>query len=408
MRVNIAIPEAHVTKPVLDAALESVTRLNEQLLERGDTPTGHQLIEQGAQWRPEPPGQEHFDNGAILAQRGWGDCDDWAPLHAASLRKTKEDPGAKAEVVRSGPNMWHAIVKRSNGKIDDPSKAAGMGTNGYGGHSGVHGACLPLMNAPGAVVGGAYIVRPGVAVRPAPQGYQARVDLPWHWKEKLTDPLTPTDYAMTALHTAPVAPMALVGALEGAIDLGVCGGFADPEHLVRLSAISDACQGCDFHELCRKYGEQHAQAAQQVVGSFFGNIAHALTSPITSAAHFIQHPSLSNLTHMATDPFTSALRVAQPLAQMAQPFAGMMRFIPGVGPVAASALDFAAHPPQNLSDLAQFAMHEAPGFIPGVGPMMQMAPQFMQQFAQQQPPQQAPQGYPPQGYPQQAWPQSFR
>jgi len=390
MRVNIAIPEAQVTKPVLDAALESVTRLNEQLLESGQTPTAHQLIEQGAQWRPEPPGQEHFDHGGILAQRGWGDCDDWAPLHAASLRKTKEDPGAKAEVVRSGPHTWHAIVKRSNGKIDDPSKAAGMGTNGHG----IHGAVLPLMNQPGAVVGGAYIVRPGIAVRPAPSGYQARVDLPWHWREKLTDPLTPTDYAMTALHTAPVAPMALVGALQGAIELGDAGGFADPEHLARLACIADACEGCPQHELVKRYGPKHAAAAQQVVGSFFGDVFKAATSPVTSAMHFVQHPSLSNLTHMATDPFTSALHAAQPLAQMAQPFGGMMRFIPGVGPVAASALDFAAHPPQNLQDLAQFAMHQAPGFIPGAGPMAMMMPQMMQQFAQaqQQPP---------------AWPRGF-
>ncbi len=376
MRVNIAIPEAQVTKPVLDAALESVTRLNEQLLESGQTPTAHQLIEQGAQWRPEPPGQEHFDHGGILAQRGWGDCDDWAPLHAASLRKTKEDPGAKAEVIRSGPHTWHAIVKRSNGKIDDPSKAAGMGTNGHG----IHGAVLPLMNPPGAVVGGAYIVRPGIAVRPAPQGYQARVDLPWHWREHLDDPLTPTDYAMTALHTAPVAPMALVGALQGAIELGDAGGFADPEHLARLAAIADACEGCPHHELVKNYGEQHAAAAEQVVGSFFGDVFKAATSPITSAVKFVQHPSLSNLTHMATDPFTSALHAAAPIAQAAAPFA---HYIPGFGNLAEAGLNIMAHPPGFLANMMP---HGAPAPAPqpqGMPSYAAMLP-YLQAFAQQQ------------------------
>jgi len=103
MRIQLAIPEKHVTAPVLNGALEAVTRLNESLLKAGDTPTDLELIKAGAIWKPEPPGDEHFDHGKEIASRGWGDCDDWAPLRAARLRATGEDPGARAVVRKSGP-----------------------------------------------------------------------------------------------------------------------------------------------------------------------------------------------------------------------------------------------------------------------------------------------------------------
>jgi hypothetical protein len=86
VRINLAIPEASVKAPVLNAALEAVTRLNEDLIKKGVSPTSYQLIEKGARWQPEKPGAEHFDHGAIINERGHGDCDDWGPLHAATLR----------------------------------------------------------------------------------------------------------------------------------------------------------------------------------------------------------------------------------------------------------------------------------------------------------------------------------
>jgi len=131
--MRIAVPEAFVAPPVIDAALESVTRLNEHMIRAGQIPTSAELIARGAVWRPEPPGDEHFDHGGTIAQRGWGDCDDWAPLHAATLRATGEDPQAFARVVPSGPNTYHAIVQRGDGQIDDPSIAAGMKAQRVGG-----------------------------------------------------------------------------------------------------------------------------------------------------------------------------------------------------------------------------------------------------------------------------------
>lgn len=133
MRIQVAVPEEHVSPEVIDASLETVTRLDESMIRSGQAPTSRELLKQGAIWRPEPPGDEHFDHVGTIAARGWGDCDDWAPAHAATLRASGEDPGAVARVVPSGPSTYHAIVQRSDGSIEDPSVAAGMKANRVGG-----------------------------------------------------------------------------------------------------------------------------------------------------------------------------------------------------------------------------------------------------------------------------------
>ena len=179
MRIKIAVPEAHVSPDVVDASLEAVTRLDQQMIESGQVPTFDSQSK--VKWQPEPPGDEHFDNAATVLARGWGDCDDLAPWHAAGLRATGRDPGATARVVPSGPNTYHAIVQRSDGSIDDPSVKAGM---------------TPLRRS--SVVGGGYVAGyeeggqllatcgplstrcgPAWAVRQlGPQDWEARVDAP--------------------------------------------------------------------------------------------------------------------------------------------------------------------------------------------------------------------------------------
>jgi hypothetical protein len=269
MRVNVAIPEAHVSEPVLNAALEATTRLNEAMLANGEVPTFDDGLRH-VKWKPEPPGAEHFDHAAKVLERGWGDCDDLAPWEAASLRHTGEDPGAVAVVRRSGPKSWHAIVKRGDGSLHtDPSRRAGMGQP----HE-YRGAVVPLM--PGRVSGvngvGAYLIRPQLALRPVRGGYQARTDIPWHYKSDPTQTPSATDYAMVSLHAEPVASTALTGSIDGAIELARAAGFAHPEHVRRLECLADAIEGYGFNELADIYGEEHALAAHQVVGSFFGKL----------------------------------------------------------------------------------------------------------------------------------------
>jgi len=351
MRINVGVPEAHVSKSVLDAALESVTRLDEQLLKDGAVPIAEKGIKDGVIWRPEPLGDEHFDHAGVVMRRRWGDCDDLAPWHAASLRHTGEDPEAHAIVRRSGPHRWHAIVQRGDGSIDDPSRWAGMGQP----HP-TRAATLPLMHGPVSGVNGAYIVRPSIALRQLPESklWQARTDLPWHWREDLQRRPRPTDYAMVSLHSDPVASTALVGALEGACKIGICGGIAHPEHIKRLCAIADACDGVSYDEVAAVYGEEHAEAARQAVGSFFGKVRNIAKKGL----------------RVATAPTRLVTKAA----------AGVVKHVPGVGPIAAKTLNAAnaalKGDPKALAQLAKDpALQKLVSFVPGVGPVASTAMQ---------------------------------
>jgi len=307
MRVQVAVPEARVSPRILNAMLEGTTRVNEALLEAGDVPTFDQA-KGHIRWKPEPPGDEHFDHAGLVINRGWGDCDDMAPYKAATLRATGVDPGARAIVRKSGPSRWHAIVERSDGSIDDPSRETGMGNKVHG----IAGAVVPIMFAPKGSVNGTYVQRPQLALRPVRdrsgqiEAWQARADLPWHYQPGNS----PGDVAMVSLHQSPVSSQAITGACRGGARLGAESELVHGHHLDRVSCIADACDGADWNELAEVYGTEHATAAMQVVGSFFSSLAK---------------------------PFASAARFATgPLGQTA------LAFIPGVGPVAATALKFAS------------------------------------------------------------------
>jgi hypothetical protein len=312
VRVKIAIPETHVSKPVLDAGLEAVTRLNEQMLANGEIPPFDEAVKMGIRWAPEPPGAEHFDHGAKVLQRKKGDCDDMAPYKAATLRHTGEDPDACAEVYRSGPTRWHAIVRRGDGSIDDPSRQAGMrrgvaamsqqemqgvyGGEEYSAVLGVVGAAHPLMFRPQSCVGddgevGAYIVRPQVAIRPYGNTLQARVDLPWQYMNQWgRGKPSVSDIALSALHSAPLASAALTGAIQGVLDLADANDVGDPDHIDRLCAIADGCEGMSFDQVAQIYGYDNALNAAAVIGSLFGKLGKLAKGAVKIAV-----PSVANL-----------------------------------------------------------------------------------------------------------------
>jgi hypothetical protein len=338
VRIQLAIPEKFVTAPVLNGALEAVTRLNEAMIAAGAAPTDLDLLRKGAIWKPEPPGDEHFDHGKEIESRGWGDCDDWAPLRAGRLRATGEDPGARAVVRKSGPQRWHATVIRSDGSEDDPSLDAGM--PGPARKVGVRGAWVPTMRESVSGVNGTYIATPHLALRPIAdrhgmiESWQARTDLPWHWRPKEGD-FSPTDLAMATLHQTPVSSQAIVGACAGAIDLGIACG-ADPEHLKHLSAVADLCEGYPWEEVAARYGHEHATRAGAIVGSFFGKAFKKLKG-VAKGALKIATPALSlvpggGLASAALHMASPALKRSLGKARHAPP-----ELRPGASPAAAAA-----------------------------------------------------------------------
>ena len=169
MQLKIAVPDKIISPAILQAALETSTRANHALIEEsGKIPKIQAAIKRGVRWRPEPPGTgEELALAPVVVGRGWGDCDDLAPWRAAELRATGEDPGARAVAVRSGPRRWHAVVRRSTGEIEDPSRWAGMRSAQHtlSGEIGLDPLALPRQRAL------AVIPRPG-------GGWSARVDLP--------------------------------------------------------------------------------------------------------------------------------------------------------------------------------------------------------------------------------------
>lgn len=255
MRIAIAVPEEHVSPDVVNAALEAVTKLDEQLIKSGQSPTSQQLVTAGAKWRPEPPGDERFDHGGTIAARGWGDCDDWAPLHAATLRTSGVDPGAKAIVVPSGPSTYHAIVQRSDGSLDDPSIAAGMKPARSGRVGGADGNSIEILacdpHDPERVYQGSLLPTlapmtlhcgPQFAVRGVGSGaFEARCDLPIAGSV-----LAPVrggssrgniPYSLGHMTVAGHPADAFAAAVMGAIQTAEASGVADPDDYYGLIAL---------------------------------------------------------------------------------------------------------------------------------------------------------------------------
>lgn len=224
MRLRLAVPPdlgRDETADVLNAALESLTRASTPRIARGNIPTFTTALKAGrVKWAPEPPGDEHFDLPEAVLKRGHGDCDDLAPWHCASLRAQGIDPECRAIVRPSGPGKWHAVVERSDGRIEDPSRAAGMGRSVNG-----DGYAPPMWRA-------MYGDRMALAAHPLARGWAGRVDLP--------DAEVPM--AWSALAHASNPRRAVCGAIAGALRLGSCGALTEAD-LVRLSALHDLLHG---------------------------------------------------------------------------------------------------------------------------------------------------------------------
>lgn len=248
MRIRLAVPEAHVTPEIINAALEATTRTDEELIRSGVVPTAREAIAGGVKWRPEPPGDEHFDAATTVMQRGHGDCDDLASWHSASLRVTGEDPGATTQVVPSGPNAWHAVTVRSDGAIDDPSAAAGM-------YDYYRFPVQPRLdrghNQPHirhTVVGDAYV---------------ARCDVPWKH----------TGLAISGHGWGQTWADAVRDAVHGPYVMGQAAGIVDPAHLAQLMALHALLSEADPAEVAEVMAASGMPRAHHVVGSIWDTVA---------------------------------------------------------------------------------------------------------------------------------------
>jgi hypothetical protein len=261
MRIRLAIPDElddQDRQEALDAALESVTRCVAAMVKKGiSPPAAGEIKSKRVVWQPEPPGDEHFDLPTTIMGRGWGDCDDLAPWHAGSLRAGGVDPGARAFVKRSGPTRWHALVKRSDGSIEDPSKAAGMGHSVSGEGDGVG----PAITAPMSKEGKLCLAICPTQDRSSPLVWFARCDVP--------DSLEPWDWSTSAAHTDP--SKALLHAVKTAQQ--VVGEDMDEEDYLRLGAVNDLILGADPEAVAEALAQY---VDDDVVGEILGDAVHSV------------------------------------------------------------------------------------------------------------------------------------
>lgn len=107
-------------------AIEAAILVCRAHLRRFKTPP---LYSTGIRYRLEPLGVEEFVDVERILQRGFADCAQLVAWRVAELRES----GERAEIRiqwhpprADGKRFFHVVVRRENGRIEDPSVRLGM------------------------------------------------------------------------------------------------------------------------------------------------------------------------------------------------------------------------------------------------------------------------------------------
>jgi hypothetical protein len=87
------------------------------------------LYQSGIRYQEEPPGRDDWQDIPETMRRGDGDCEDLACWRLAELRvRAFEDakPFIKCTVSTPRHVVYHVAVRRSDGRLEDPSRVLGM------------------------------------------------------------------------------------------------------------------------------------------------------------------------------------------------------------------------------------------------------------------------------------------
>jgi hypothetical protein len=86
------------------------------------------LYSSGVRYKAEPKGRESWQDAPTTLQVGHGDCEDLAAWRAAELRLQGENAQAclHRRIGPDGASLMHAVVRRADGSIEDPSAKLGM------------------------------------------------------------------------------------------------------------------------------------------------------------------------------------------------------------------------------------------------------------------------------------------
>lgn len=121
---------------VIRVLLEAVVQIDQLYLKTHKVPP---LYLSGVRYKSEPENWvklgnlcvkrvEEFASIPAILERGHGDCDDLGPWRCAELRNTGEKAKMRVVWVKNakGEKMFHVVVRRANGAVEDPSHKLGM------------------------------------------------------------------------------------------------------------------------------------------------------------------------------------------------------------------------------------------------------------------------------------------
>lgn len=120
--------EMALSRAYLDTMLRCLTEINLLYLQaHPDTP---RIERSGVIYREEPPGQEDWQDIPTSLKMGIADCEDLACWRAAELiffEKVRARAVSRAFKRPDGGVLYHIVVEREDGAVEDPSKIRGMG-----------------------------------------------------------------------------------------------------------------------------------------------------------------------------------------------------------------------------------------------------------------------------------------
>ncbi len=120
LHVTMDIP---ANREAIESAVEGLTALNYDMMRQAGVAGGGfpALYDSGVVYRREKRGQEDWQPATRLLGAGQGDCEDLAAYRAAELRVDGEPATVAIKPTRGG-TMYHAVVRRASGAIEDPSR----------------------------------------------------------------------------------------------------------------------------------------------------------------------------------------------------------------------------------------------------------------------------------------------
>lgn len=134
MSARIAVTlSAHDRAAIVDG-LRVLAYANLLYLRRAPRTVG--VYASGVRFRPEPQqgsGVELYQTIPEVLAQGWGDCDDLAGWRCAELCAQGERADVDLVAVERGgigPRLWHAVVRRESGAIEDVAELIGARERG--------------------------------------------------------------------------------------------------------------------------------------------------------------------------------------------------------------------------------------------------------------------------------------